>query len=126
MAYPQPRGIDNTYCRPNVASCLVDELIGITPLLAKPQSSKRFALKSNERDLTMAESIVFERAPDRTIWAALVELADDSRLHSLHIEADRMIINQRNSGLTSARSLGEGTEWSDFSTVIKNEENRRE
>jgi hypothetical protein len=74
----------------------------------------------------MSESIVFERAPDRTIWAALVELADNSRLHSLHVEADRMMINRRNSGLTSARSLGEGAEWGEFSTVIKDEENKRE
>ncbi len=74
----------------------------------------------------MSESIVFERAPDRTIWAALVELADNSRLHSLHVEADRMMINRRNSGLTSARSLGEGAEWGECSTVIKDEENKRE
>jgi hypothetical protein len=73
----------------------------------------------------MAEIIIFERAPDRTIWSALVEVADDSRLHRLHAEADRMVIAQRNSGLSSATSLGEGAEWDEFSTVIGDEENRR-
>jgi hypothetical protein len=74
----------------------------------------------------MIENNVFERAPDRTIWSALLEVVDDGRLHHLHVEADRIILNQRRSGATSAQSLKEGAEWSDFSIVIRDEQDRRE
>jgi hypothetical protein len=73
----------------------------------------------------MNQNIEFRPAPHRSIWSDLVKVADDARLLRLMEKAQRMMRSARNAASAEASLPCSETDWSDFSAVVKNEENRR-
>jgi hypothetical protein len=67
----------------------------------------------------------FGIAPDRTIWPALVNVADDARLHRLLMTAHRMITTARGSTSSKVSLPNAVSDWKDFSVAVEDEENRR-
>jgi hypothetical protein len=67
----------------------------------------------------------FRMAPDRTIWAALVNVADDARLHRLLLKAHRMMKTARCSTSSNVSLPNAVSDWMDFSVAVEEEENRR-
>jgi hypothetical protein len=67
----------------------------------------------------------FRTAPDRTIWSALVNVADDSRLHRLLMKSHRMMTTARGSTSPLVSLPHAVSDWVDFSVVVENEEHRR-
>jgi hypothetical protein len=67
----------------------------------------------------------FRAAPDRTIWSALVNVADDARLHRLLLKSHRMMTTARNSTLSEVLPLNAVSDWQDFSVAVEDEEHRR-
>jgi hypothetical protein len=92
---------------------------------AKPQvtSVSTTAADSNE-DTQVCEG-EFRIAPDRTIWSALVNVADDARLHRLHLKAHRMLTTAKGSTSPKVSLPNAVSDWKDFSIAVEDEENRR-
>jgi hypothetical protein len=93
---------------------------------AKPQVSPvtTTALK-NEDGMQASCQGEFRSAPDRTIWSALVDVADDARLHRLLLKSHRMMTTARNSTLSEVLPLNAVSDWQDFSVAVEDEEHRR-
>jgi len=92
---------------------------------AKPQVARVTTTTPDSNEGTQVCEGEFETAPDRTIWSALVNVADDARLQRLHVNARSMITTAR--GSTSLRvSLDNAvSDWKDFSAAVEDEANRR-
>jgi len=67
----------------------------------------------------------FRSAPDRAIWSALVNVADDARLHRLLLKAQRMLITAQGSTSLTVSLPNAVSDWRDFSAAVTDEENRR-
>jgi hypothetical protein len=79
----------------------------------------------SDEGLQVSGEVEFRIAPDRTIWSALINVADDARLHRLLMKAHRMMRAAR--GCTSPQvSLPNSvSDWMDFSVAVEDEEKRR-
>jgi hypothetical protein len=73
----------------------------------------------------MSTFLRFEPAPDRSIWAALVEAADDARLRRLSSEAQRMSATFRPPVFPDEPIFAADRHWGDFFAVIEEEEKKR-
>ena len=73
----------------------------------------------------MSEFLGFEPAPHRTIWQALVDIADDPRLQRLAAEAHRMLAVVRTSPAAEGPQPGLDLDWQDFSSAIETEQEHR-
>jgi hypothetical protein len=93
---------------------------------AKPQVSplSTIAAQSDEGMQVSCEG-EFRRAPDRTIWSALVNVADDARLHRLLMKSHRMLSAARGSSSSQASMPNAVSDWVDFSVAVEDEEHRR-
>jgi hypothetical protein len=67
----------------------------------------------------------FRTAPDRAIWPALVNVADDARLHRLLLKAQRMLTTAQGSTSPTVSLPNAVSDWRDFSATVTDEENRR-
>jgi hypothetical protein len=67
----------------------------------------------------------FRTAPDRAIWSALMNVADDARLHRLLLKAQRMLTTAQGSTSPKVSLPNAVSDWRDFSAAVKDEENRR-
>jgi hypothetical protein len=67
----------------------------------------------------------FRTAPDRAIWSALLNIADDARLHRLLLKAQRMLRTAQGSTSPTVSLPNAVSDWRDFSAAVKDEENRR-
>jgi hypothetical protein len=93
---------------------------------AKPQVSPVSTIdaQSDEEMQAPCEG-EFRTAPDRTIWSALVNVADDSRLHRLLMKSHRMMTSARGSTSPLVSLPNAVSDWVDFSVVVEDEEHRR-
>jgi hypothetical protein len=90
---------------------------------AKPSVST-IATQSDEALQVSCEG-EFRIAPDRTIWSALVNVADDARLHRLLMKSHRMMTAARGSTSPQVSLLNAISDWMDFSVAVEDEEHRR-
>ncbi len=90
--------------------------------LAKPQVSPVTTTAAGSHEVCEGE---FRTAPDRTIWAELVNVADDARLHRLLLKAHRMMTTARGSTSSLVSLPNAVSDWVDFSVAVEDEENRR-
>lgn len=67
----------------------------------------------------------FRIAPDRTIWSALINVADDARLHRLLMKSHRMMTAARGSTSSLVSLPNAVSDWMDFSVAVEDEEHRR-
>jgi hypothetical protein len=93
---------------------------------AKPRVSPVSTITAqSDEGLQVSGEGEFRIAPDRTIWSALINVADDARLHRLLMKSHRMMRAAR--GCTSPQvSLPNSvSDWMDFSVAVEDEEHRR-
>jgi hypothetical protein len=92
---------------------------------AKPQVARVSTIAADSNEGTQVCEGEFTTAPDRTIWSALVNVADDARLQRLHLNAHSMITTARGSTLPRVSLDNAVSDWKDFSAAVEDEENRR-
>lgn len=92
---------------------------------AKPQVTRVSTTAADSNEGTQVCKGEFRTAPDRTIWSALVNVADDARLHRLHLKAHRMLTTAQGSTSPKVSLPNAVSDWKDFSAAVEDEENRR-
>ena len=98
--------------------------VGVPPAKPPVSSDSTIAAQSGEGMQVACEG-EFRTAPDRTIWSALVNVADDSRLHRLLMKSHRMMTAARGSTSLLVSLPNAVSDWVDFSVVVEDEEHRR-
>ena len=93
--------------------------------LAKPQVTRVSTIVADSNEARQVCEGEFRTAPDRTIWPALVNVADDARLHRLHLKAHRMLTTAQGSTSPKVSLPNAVSDWKDFSAAVDDEENRR-
>jgi hypothetical protein len=97
----------------------------VSGLPAKPQVTRVSTTVADSNEGPQVCEGEFRIAPDRTIWSALVNVADDARLHRLHLKAHRMLTTAQGSTSPKVSLPNAVSDWKDFSAAVEDEENRR-
>jgi hypothetical protein len=92
---------------------------------AKPEVSPFTTTAENIGGMHVTCEGEFRTAPDRAIWSALVNVADDARLHRLLLKAQRMLTTAQGSTSPTVSLPNAVSDWRDFSAAVTDEENRR-
>jgi len=92
---------------------------------AKPQMFPITTVAESNEAMHVSCEGEFRTAPARTIWPALLNVADDARLHRLSVKAHRMMTTARGSTSSKASLPNAVSDWMDFSAAVEDEENRR-
>jgi hypothetical protein len=114
----------------NLAEVLLVPLRHVTRVSVAPPAKPQvppvstIAAQRNEGMQVSCEG-EFRTAPDRTIWSALVNVADDARLHRLLMKSHRMMTAARGSTSSSVSLPNAVSDWVDFSVAVEDEEHRR-